>query len=136
MSDVDSDITQALNARAEVMIAALGYTAIWPRKGGDAPAGEHVTIQQLRNDDVPLGLSDQVYTRQGFFIVTLVLPLNAYDIVARKKAGAIAAYFKRSGVPLTANATKVTIVGATIRDGREEAQRWETPIYISYRSIT
>ena len=84
---------------------------------------------------MPLGLSDQVYTRQGFFIVTLVLPLNAYDIVARKKAGAIAAYFKRAQI-LTANATKVTIVGATIRDGREEAQRWETPIYISYRSIT
>mgnify|MGYP003654314155 CR=1 FL=1 len=135
MSDVDSDITQALNAQAEVMIAALGYSAIWPRKGGDVPAGEHVTIQQLRNDDTPLGLSDQVYTRQGFFIVTLVSPLNAYDIVARKKAGAIAAYFLRSQ-QLTANATNVTIVGSTIRNGREEAQRWETPIYISYRSIT
>jgi hypothetical protein len=135
MSDVDSDITQALNTQAEVMVAALGYPAIWPRKGGDVPAGEHVTIQQLRNDDVPLGLSDQVYTRQGFFIVTLVSPLNAYDIVARKKAGAIAAYFLRSQ-QLTANGTKVTIVGSTIRNGREETQRWETPIYISYRSIT
>ena len=135
MSDVDSDITQALNARAEVMIAALGHPAIWPRKGGDVPAGEHVTIQQLRNDDVPMGLSDQVYTRQGFFIVTLVSPLNAYDVVTRKKAGAIASCFKRAQI-LTANGTKVTIVGSTIRDGREEAQRWETPIYISYRSIT
>jgi hypothetical protein len=135
MSDVDSDITQALNTQSEVMIAALGYTAIWPRKGGDKPAGEHVTIQYLRNDDVPLGLSDQVYTRQGFFIVTLVSPLDVYDVVARKQAGAIGAYFKRAQI-LTANATKVTIVGTTIRDGRPEGQRWETPIYISYRSIT
>jgi hypothetical protein len=135
MSDVDSDITQALNARAEVMIAALGYTAIWPRKGGDKPAGEHVTIQHLRNDDVPLGLSDQVYTRQGFLIVTLVSSLDVYDIVTRKQAGAITEYFKRAQI-LTANATKVTIVGATIRSGRQEGQRWETPIYISYRSIT
>jgi hypothetical protein len=135
MSDVDSDITQALNARAEVMIAALGYTAIWPRKGGDKPAGEHLTIQNLRNDDVPLGLSDQVYTRQGFLIVTLVSPLDVYDIVTRKQAGAITEYFKRAQI-LTANATKVTILGATIRSGRQEGQRWETPIYISYRSIT
>tara|TARA_R110000796_G_scaffold19198_4_gene57530 strand:+ start:1527 stop:1934 length:408 start_codon:yes stop_codon:yes gene_type:complete len=135
MSDVDSDITQALNAQAEAMIAALGYTAIWPRKGGDRPAGEHVTIEHLRNDDVPLGLSDQVYTRQGFLIVTLVSPLDVYDIVTRKQAGAITEYFKRAQI-LTANATKVTIVGTTIRSGRQEGQRWETPIYISYRSIT
>jgi hypothetical protein len=135
MSDVDSDITQALNARAEVMIAALGYTAIWPRKGGDKPAGEHVTIQHLRNDDVPLGLADQVYTRQGFLVITLVSPLDVYDIVTRKQAGAIGAYFLRAQI-LTANATKVTIFGTTIRSGRQEGQRWETPIYISYRSIT
>jgi hypothetical protein len=135
MSDVDSEITQALNARAEVMIAALGYTAIWPRKGGDKPAGEHVTIQHLRNDDVPLGLSDQVYTRQGFLIVTLVSPLDVYDIVTRKQAGAIGAYFLRAQ-RFTANGTEVTIVGTTIRSGRQEGQRWETPIYISYRSIT
>jgi hypothetical protein len=117
------------------MIAALGYTAIWPRKGGDVPAGEHVTIQQLRNDDVPLGLSDQVYTRQGFFIVTLVSPLNAYDVVTRKQAGAIGAYFLRAQ-RFTVNGTVVTIVGTTIRNGRQEGQRWETPIYISYRSLT
>ena len=135
MSDVDSDITQALNTQAEVMIAALGYSAIWPRKGGDKPAGEHVTIQHLRNDDVPLGLSDQVYTRQGFLIVTLVSPLDVHDVVTRKKAGAIGAYFLRAQ-RLTVNGTVVTIVGTTIRDGRQEGQRWETPIYISYRSLT
>jgi hypothetical protein len=135
MSDVDSDITQALNTQAEVMIAALGYTAIWPRKGGDKPAGEHITIQYLRNDDVPLGLSDQVYTRQGFLIVTLVSPLDVYDVVTRKKAGAIGAYFLRAQ-RLTVNGTVLTIVGTTIRDGRQEGQRWETPIYISYRSLT
>jgi hypothetical protein len=135
MSDVDSDITQALNTQAEVMIAALGYTAIWPRKGGDKPAGEHITIQHLRNDDVPLGLSDQVYTRQGFLIVTLVSPLDVYDVVTRKQAGAIGAYFLRAQ-RFTANATEVTIVGTTIRNGRQEGQRWETPIYISYRSLT
>tara|TARA_R110000803_G_scaffold113249_2_gene181610 strand:+ start:413 stop:820 length:408 start_codon:yes stop_codon:yes gene_type:complete len=135
MSDIDSNITQALNVQAEVMIAALGYTAIWPRKGGDKPAGEHLTIQHLRNDDVPLGLSDQIYTRQGFLVVTLVAPLDVYDIVTRKQAGAITDYFKRAQ-RFIANATEVTIVGVTIRSGREEEQRWETPIYIEYRSLS
>lgn len=135
MSDIDSNITQALNVQAEVIIAELGYTAIWPRKGGNKPAGEHLTIQHLRNDDVPLGLSDQVYTRQGFLIVTLVAPLDVYDIVTRKQAGAISDYFKRAQI-LEANGTKVTIVGTTIRSGREEEQRWETPIYIEYRSLS
>jgi hypothetical protein len=135
MSDIDSNITQALNVQAEVMIAALGYTAIWPRKGGDKPAGEHLTIQHLRNDDVPMGLSDQIYTRQGFLVVTLVAPLDVYDIVTRKQAGAITDYFKRAQ-RFIANATEVTIVGVTIRSGREEEQRWETPIYIEYRSLS
>ena len=135
MSNVESDITQALNAQAEVMIAALGYPALWARNGGDKPAGEHVTIQQLPNDNRPAGLSDQVYFRQGFFIITLVSPLADYDVVARRKAGDIAAYFLR-GKRLTANATTVTVVKHDIYNGRQEGQRWETPIWISYRSIT
>lgn len=135
MSNVESDITQALNAQAEVMIAALGYPALWARNGGDKPAGEHVTIQQLPNDNRPAGLSDQVYFRQGFFIITLVSPLDDYEVVARRKAGDIAAYFLR-GKRLTANATTVTIDSHSIRGGRQEGQRWETPIWISYRSIT
>jgi hypothetical protein len=135
MSDIDSNITQALNVQAEVMIAGLGYTAIWPRKGGKTPAGEHLTIQHLRNDNVPLGLSDQVYTRQGFLIVNLVSTLDGYDIVTRKQAGAISDYFTRAQI-LEANGTKVTIVGTNIRSGREQEQRWETPIYIEYRSLS
>jgi hypothetical protein len=135
MSDVDSDITQALNDRAEVMIAALGYPALWAGKGGDKPEGEHVRIEQLPNENNPAGLSDQVYFRQGFLIITLVSPLGLYEIVTKRRAGAIAAYFLRAQ-RFTANSTVVSIFGYNIRKGREEGQRWETPIYISYRSIT
>jgi hypothetical protein len=134
MSNVESDITQALNARAEVMVAALGYPALWAGFDGDQPAGEHVTIEQLPNDNRPAGLSDQVYFRQGFLIVTLVSPLGLYEVVTRHRAGVIAAYFLRGGLPAV-NATIVTISGHTIRKGSEKGQRWETPIWISYRSI-
>jgi hypothetical protein len=135
MSNVESDITQALNTQAEVMIAALGYPALWAGDGGDKPAGEHVTIEQLPNDNTPAGLSDQVYFRQGFLIITLVSPLGIYEVVTRERAGDIAAYFAR-GKRLTANATTVTIDSHSVRKGRQEGQRWETPIYISYRSLT
>jgi hypothetical protein len=135
MSDVDSDILQALNARAEVMIAALGYPALWSQKGGDKPAGEHVTVQLLPNDNVPMDTSSQVMDRRGFLIVTLVSPLDVYETVTRKKAGAIGAYFKR-GLRLTANTTTLTIQKFDIKAGRQEGQRFETPIWCEYRSIT
>ncbi len=131
---VESDIHIALTARAEVMIAALSYTAIWPQKGGDKPAGEHLAIQHLPNDNSPLGLSDQVMDRQGFLIITLVSPLDVYEAVTKEKAGAIVAYFL-NGIRLTSNATKVAIMSHSVRQGRQEGQRWETPIWISYRSI-
>ena len=134
MSDVDSNITQALNARAETMISALGYTAIWAGKGGEPPVVEHVRIEQLPNENIPAGLSDQVYFRQGFLIITLVSPLGLYEIVTKKRAGAIAAYFKRAQ-SFTVNDTLVSIFGYNIRKGRQEGQRWETPIWINYRSI-
>jgi hypothetical protein len=130
---IDADIHTALMAQAEVMVAALDYTALWSKNGGDKPAGEHLTVYHLPNDNTPLGLSDQVMQRQGFLIVTLVSPLGGYEAVTKEKAGQIAAYFKR-GLHLTKNTTTVTIVKADVRRGLQQADRWETPIWISYRS--
>ena len=135
MSNVESDILQALNAQADVMATALGYPALWSQKGGDQPADEHVTIFLLPNDNVAAGLSDQVYMRQGFMVITLVSPLDVYEVVTKRKAGEIVAYFKR-GLRVTANDTRVTITGHSVRQGREEGVRWETPLYISYESMT
>ena len=135
MSNVESDIHQALTAQAEVMIAALGYPALWSQKGGDKPVGEHLTVMQLPNDNEPMELAGQVMDRRGFFIITLVSPLDVYEVVTKRKAGDIAAYFKR-GLRVTANATTVTIANSNVRQGREENERWETPIWIDYRSIT
>ena len=134
MINVESNITQALNERAEIMLAALGYPALWAGKGGDQPEDEHVTISQLPNDNRPAGLSDQVFFRQGFLIVTLVSPLGLYEVVTRGRAGDIAAYFAR-GKRLICGGSTVTIDGHSIRVGRQVGQRWETPIWISYRSI-
>ena len=133
MSNVESNITQALNTQAEVMIGALAYPAIWAGKGGDQPDAEHVVVSQLPNSNRPAGMSDQVYFRQGFLVVTLVSPLGEYEIVTREKAGDIVAHFPR-GKRLTVNGTEVAIMGHDIRVGRQEGQRWETPIWIGYRS--
>jgi len=131
---VEADIHAALIARAETMVTALGYTALWPRKGGDQPAGEHLRINHVPNDNVNADLSSQAYERQGFLFVTLVSPLGVYEVDAKVKAGAIAGYFPR-GLILTRNDVDVKIMGHTIRPGREEGQRWETPIRIAYWSI-
>lgn len=132
---VESDLHIALMAQAEVMVAALGYTALWPQKGGDKPAGEHVTIYHLPNDNEASDLSTQVLDRQGFLIITLVSDLGEYEAVTKAKTGAIAAYFKR-GLRLTSNDATVTITMTTVRPGSEKGQRWETPIWISYWSMS
>lgn len=131
---VETDIHAALMARVETMIAALEYPVLWPQKGGDQPAGEHVRISHVPNDNADADLSSQAYERQGFLFVTLVSPLGVYQAVTEAKAGAIASYFPR-GLILTRNGTDVKIMGRTIRPGREEGQRWETPIRIAYWSI-
>lgn len=132
---VESDLHSALMARAEVMATALSLDVLWPQKGGDVPAGQHVTVSHLPNDNLAADLSSDVMRRQGFLIITLVSNLDVYEATSRETAGLIAAYFPRA-LRLTVNSTITTITGHSVRVGRQEGQRWETPIWISYWSMT
>jgi len=130
----EADIHVALMARAEVMATALSYPVLWPQKGGDIPTGEHLKIAHLPNDNEPADIATDVMFRQGFLVITLVSPLGLYEAVTKSKAGLIAAFFYRA-LRLTVNTTTVTITGHSVRIGRQEGQRWETPIFVGYRSI-
>jgi len=130
----EADIHVALMARAEVMATALSYPVLWPQKGGDIPTGEHIKIAHLPNDNEPADIATNVMFRQGFLVITLVSPLGVYEAVTKSKAGLIAAFFYRA-MRLTVNTTTVTITGHSVRTGRQEGQRWETPIFVGYRSI-
>lgn len=132
---VEYELHAALFARVEVMATALSHTVLYPQKGGDQPAGEHVTAFHLPNDNEPFDISREVYRRQGFLVLTLVSPLNVYEVVSKRKAGEVVAYFKR-GLTLTSGTTDVVIKGHTIRRGSQVGQRWETPIWIEYWSAT
>lgn len=131
MANPESDIHAALMAQAETI---TGYSMLWSQKGGDQPAGEHIRISHVPNDNAPADLSSDVYERQGFLFLTLVSDLGQYEAVTKRKAGEIAAYFPR-GQRLTKNGTTVKITGHTVRPGRQEGGRWETPIRISYWSM-
>jgi hypothetical protein len=130
-----SDVHTALMARAEVMASGLSIDALWPRKGGEVPAGEYLTVYQLPNDNEAADLSSDVMRRQGFLIVTLVSLLNVYEAVSQERAGLIAAYFPRA-LRLNANSTTTTITSHTVKPGRQVGERWETPIWISYWSMS
>lgn len=132
---ITADVHGALMAQAEVMATALSLPAVWSRKGGDQPTEEHIRVAHLPNDNEAADLSSDVMRRQGFLVITLVSPLDVYEIVSQEKAGLIVGYFRRS-LRLTVNTTEVTITGHSVRGGRQEGQRWETPIFIPYRSIT
>ena len=130
----EADIHVALMARAEVMATALSYPVLWPQKGGGNPTGEHLKIAHLPNDNEAADIATNVMLRQGFLVITLVSPLGVYEAVTKQKVGLIAAYFIRA-LRLTVNTTTVTITGHSVRIGRQEGQRWETPIFVGYRSI-
>jgi len=129
---VDGDLHSALMARVETI---TGYPILYPQKGGDIPTGEHITAQHLPNDNTRAEMSGQIMERQGFLVLTLVSPLGIYEAVTKRKAGEIAAYFPNDDV-LTLGTAAVEITGHSIRQGRQEGQRWETPIWISYWSAS
>lgn len=131
MPVVEADVHTALMAQVEKI---TGFTLLWPQKGGEQPAGEHVRVSHVPNDNDAADLSSDVMERQGFLYLTLVSDLGQYEAVTKRRAGEIAAYFKR-GQNLTSNGTTVKITGHTVRPGRQEGGRWETPIRISYWSM-
>lgn len=125
---VEGDLHAALMGRVATI---TGYPILYPQKGGDVPTGEHITAQHLPNDNARAALAGQIMERQGFLVLTLVSPLGGYEVVTKRKAGEIAAYFPND-LDLTFGDACVTITGHSIRQGRQEGQRWETPIWVSY----
>lgn len=127
-----ADLTAALFARVDSL---AGFALLWPRKGATQPAGEHVRVALVPNDNLPADLSSDVMQRRGFVVLTLVSALGEYQIEAEAKAGTIAAHFPRA-LRLTSGDALVQIVGHSVRQAREEGGRWETPVWIEYRSIS
>lgn len=124
----EGDLHAALMARVRTL---TGYTILWPRKGGAQPADEHIRVAHLPNDSEAEGVSGESYDRQGFLVLTLVSPLGRYEAPVRKAAGEIADHFPL-GFRVSKNTTTATFTGASVRAGRQEGQRWETPIFIGY----
>ena len=131
MSVVEGDLHAALMARVEAMATALSYTVLYPQKGGDQPAGEHVTAFHLPNDNQRGELAGEIMERQGFLVLTLVSPLNIYEVVTKRKAGELAAYFIND-LELTSGDVCVAVTGHTVKPGSQVGERWETPIWVSY----
>ncbi|WP_420013924.1 phage tail terminator-like protein [Tateyamaria sp.] len=129
MSNREDKLHAALMARAETI---TGYPVLWPQKGGNVPSAEHITVQHLPNDNDRrfLGGFDPLISK-GFLIITLVSPLNTYEAVTKRKADEIAAAFPIND-DLTHGGVTATVLNVSVRAGREEGQRWETPIWIEY----
>ncbi len=129
---VEENLYAALMGRVEQI---TGYPILWPQKGGDAPSIEHIRVSFLPNDNLPADLSSNNFHRRGFLYLNLVSPLGEYEVVTRRKAGEIAALFPRA-LDLTRDGVTVTIVGHSVRRGREDGGMWQTPIRIEYQSFS
>lgn len=120
----EGDLHSALMARVETLPG--GYAMIWPQKGGDEPDGEHIRVYHLANDNRSVCFTGDQYERKGFLILTLVSPLGEYEAVTKDKAGDIAAHFSRGTLG------SITILGHTVKAGKQVNDFWETPIWVEY----
>ncbi|MFY0682615.1 MAG: hypothetical protein JXR13_18730 [Thalassovita sp.] len=128
---VEGELHAALMAQVETI---SGFPILWPQVSADVPGSDHIRVSHVPNENSPADLNSNKMNRQGFLYLTLVSGVARHEVETRNTAGDIAAYFRR-GLRLSHNTTNVTITGHSIRPGRQEGGRWETPIRISYRSI-
>lgn len=129
---VEGDLHAALMAEVEKI---TGYPVLWPQRGGDKPAGEHLTVAHLPNDNERRFLSaSQPLGRMGYIVIYLVSPLGVYEAVSKAKAGDIAETLP-IGTRLTVNGQIIRVHNHTIKQGSEVGGRWETPIWIDYRGF-
>lgn len=132
MSTTEQDIHAALMARVETI---TDTPILWPRKGDDQPAGEHIRAYHMKNDNQRMFFdgSDPM-GRMGFIVLTLVSPLGQYQVLSEAKAQAIADVFPPDHV-FSRGTFRAIVYKTDIKDGRQEGQRWETPIWIDYRGF-
>lgn len=127
---VEGDLHAALMAQVEGL---TGYTVIWPQKGADKPAGEHLSVFHLPNDNRRTFFGNaEPLERKGFIVIHLVSQLGKYEVVSKRKAGEIAEAIA-IGTEMTVNGQTVTIHSHSIKAGGEVDGRWETPIWLEYR---
>lgn len=128
---VNGDLVAALMQR----VAELpGFAIAHPRKGGQRPKDEHVRVALLKNDNRLVDLDAQDQLRRGFLVLTLVSPLQAYQVEAEEKAGQISEHFP-VGLQLTRGELRVMIKSNTEKSAREENARWETPVWVGFETI-
>lgn len=132
MATTEQDIHAALMARVETI---TDTPILWPRKGDDQPSGEHIRAAHLPNDNERMFQDGADPTgRNGFIVLTLVSPLGEYEVVAKAKAQEIADVFPMD-YEFSRGTFKATVYRVNIKPGRQEGQRWETPIWIDYRGF-
>jgi hypothetical protein len=127
---IQGNIHGALMAQVETI---TGYTVIWPRKGGDAPSGDYLTVYHLPNDNDRLFLnSDAPLGRKGFIIITLVSSLGQYQVVSEDEAGDIAEFFPNE-TKMTAGGSTVSVFNHSNKPAQEINGRWHTAVWVDYR---
>lgn len=131
MSNAEAEIHAALMARVETL---PDFTLLWPQKGGDQPSGEHVRVAHLPNDNEYRFLGDADAIAKGYLVLTLVSDLGQYEAVTKRKAGEIAAHFPYL-TRLTSGATTLQLSGTSVRGGRQQDGRWETPVMVGYWAV-
>lgn len=107
------------------------------RKALDTEAWQQVNVLFADTQNPSFSTPDESFAREtGYMQVALMFPQNVGEGAALSHAEALRAWFKR-GLTVTANNVSATILRkASIRPGRQEADRYVVRVMIPFFSNT
>lgn len=134
---VESDIENALLARARTLTFSPALPVDWPNRKFDPPAsGKYVRVRHFPNRPERVFLNGvDPHRRIGFLQISIVMPLHQGPDHSTVAAGVVTAHFP-ADLKLTANDTRVRVTSApSVGPAFETDQSWITVVTIYYEVI-
>lgn len=132
MPTIETQIWLALKNRIQTNPLSLPIT--WPAEKFTAPAGGYIRAGTVTAAPNRVMIPDgHKYTRTGFLMLTLVMPMNQKTAVFTELAGQLAAHFNDT-VKMRYGSLCVSIESnPQVMDGYMDGGYWSIPVRIPWR---
>jgi hypothetical protein len=133
---VEEEIEALLFGRVRSLTAFSAEAKSWPNVKFDPPAGAHLEVEHLPNENQRIFLDGaDPHFRQGILQLTVVAPLNRGPSPVAALAGAVAAHFP-ADLPLFGETVKIKVQSAPSRaQAIPSATGLRLPISIRYETF-
>ena len=135
MPTIETQIWLALKSHIETIPLSLPFA--WPAEKFTAVSDGYIRVGTVTAAPSRVMIPDgHKYTRTGFLMLTLVMPMNQKTAVFTELAGQIAAHFNDS-VKMRYGSVCVSIESnPQVMDGYMDGGYWNIPIRIAWRTFS